>query len=379
MSKLKGVLRRLASRWDMVDPTIWTRHRPGGQLKAKGGVVDKGMPELEDSAVQRLLSAYRSSRPASHYGADSMWRGFFETRQSRMHDIFINGSISEARKVLSNPGESDLFYGFDNLFAEFVQRLRRSSSLRESYARNCLDDLLCFAEAVGALRCENPESELRSNSGFSAEDVLAKLENALGVRITFPNPYPAEFGLATSRGVASYRAIHALDLALRVRQLLKEIPSPKVLEIGAGLGRSAYFATRFGLPGYEIVDLPFTAISQGYFLISTLGADRVTLAGEAASDQAGCVRLTTPSDFLASSARYDLVVNVDSFTEIDPQVAQHYWQKVEASATRFLSINHEINPLTVKDLYDQSRRVKRAFRHPCWLRRGYVEELVEFV
>jgi hypothetical protein len=308
-----------------------------------------------------------------------MWRGFFESRQSRLHDIFLNGSVSEARNVLSHPGKSDLFYGFDNLFGEFVQRLKRSSSLRESYARNCLDDLLCSAEAFGALRCENPESEVRSNSGFSADEVLAKLENSLGIRVTFPNPYPSEFGLRTSRGVASYRAIHSLDLALKIRQLLKGIPSPKVLEIGAGLGRSAYYATRFGLPGYEIVDLPFTTISQGYFLMSTLGADKVILAGEAAPERAGCVRLTTPSNFLASSAHYDLVVNVDSFTEIDPQIARQYWQKIEVSAARFLSINHEINPLTVKDFYDQSRRVKRAFRHPCWVRRGYVEELVEFV
>ena len=308
-----------------------------------------------------------------------MWRGFFETRQSALHDTFMNGSVSEAKKVLSNPGESNLFYGFDNLFVDCVQQIKRSPDCKALGAVPFLDDLLSSAEAFGALRSENPESAAWRNSILSADEVLARMEKALGVQIVFPNPYVDEFGLETSRGAAGYRAIHALDLALRVRQLLKGIPSPRILEIGAGLGRSAYYATQFGLVGYEIVDLPFTAISQGYFLMSTLGTDRVSLAGEAASKGAGCVKLTTPSEFLASSDHYDLVVNVDSFTEIDPQVARQYWQKIEASSTRFLSINHEINPFTVKDLYDQSRRVKRSFRHPCWLRRGYVEELVEFV
>ena len=328
MSKLKNFLRRMATRWDLVEPMVWMRHRPWYLLNVEVAMVKCRGAALDDATIRRVPSAYRASRPDRHYGTASMWRDFFETRQRRLHDLFLTGTAGEVRKALSNPGESDLSYGFDSFFPEFVRQLKRSASDRESYAQLCLDDLLRSAEAFGLTHCDWPESGAWRNNAVSAEEIRVKIEKPFGINITFPNPYPDEFGLATSRGVASYRAVYSLDLALRVKQLLSAVPAPKILEIGAGLGRAAYYAMRIGLPHYEVVDLPFTAISQGYFLMSTLGTDKVVLAGEAGSGQRGTVRLTTPSDFLAAATRYDLVVNVDSFTEIDPEVARRYWNKI---------------------------------------------------
>lgn len=306
-----------------------------------------------------------------------MWRLFFETRHRRLHDIFMNASLNEAREALANPAESDLFYGFEVLFAEFTKKIKKNPTARQSYFQVCLDELLRCAEAFGVLRLDDPQALLWGNSELTADQVISRMEVMLGIRINFPNPYPNEFGLATNRGIAGYRTVHALDLALRVRDLVEGVENPKILEIGAGLGRSAYYALQFGLPGYSIVDVPFTAISQGYFLMTALGPDRVTVAGEAADRKEG-VRLMTPDDFLNSADRYDLVVNMDSFTEVGTAVAEKYWQKIENSSARFLSINHETNPFTVKELYEKSRRVRRVSRHPCWIKRGYVEELIEF-
>jgi putative sugar O-methyltransferase len=143
-----------------------------------------------------------------------------------------------------------------------------------------------------------------------------------------------------------------------------------VLEIGAGLGRTAYFAQQFGLRDYTIIDLPMTNVAQGYFLGRTLGQETVSLYLE---DRPG-VRILPPSAFLEATDRYDLVVNVDSLTEMAPDTARAYCRAIKARAGTFLSINHEHNRFTVGDLCAELGMVADS-RTPYWLRRGYVDEV----
>ena len=112
--------------------------------------------------------------------------------------------------------------------------------------------------------------------------------------------------------------------------------------------------------------------------MSTLGADKVRLAGEPYLTTPGCVNLLLPDEFLNGEQRYDLVINVDSFPEINRRNAQQYWNKIENCSNSFFSINHEFNELTVKELYKDSPRIQSVTRHPSWMRRGYVEELIVF-
>jgi len=77
----------------------------------------------------------------------------------------------------------------------------------------------------------------------SVNEALIGIEVAIGHVIDFPNPFPSEFGIETRRGIASHRGLQALYQAFRVRQMADE-HGGKVVEIGAGLGRTAYYATR---------------------------------------------------------------------------------------------------------------------------------------
>jgi hypothetical protein len=384
MSKLRGhfnsLINSLCQRCDLfhLGPSVWRRNRPFGGLSETPAVSPGVKPPLADGEIQRLLSAYRASKPESYYAAESIWQLFFESRLGQLHEIFMRGSIPEARRELANPGTNQLFYGFDNIFIEFTQQMQSKSRPQREFAQTCLSELLTLAEAFGVLRCENPETGQWRNSRLTSDAVIDRLDTAFGVGIEFPNPYPLENGVATRRGVASYRSVHALYQALRARQLLQELEVPRVLEIGAGLGRGAFYALRFGPMRYDIVDLPFTMLSQGYFLMSTLGADKVRLAEEPYLTTPGCVNLLLPDEFLNGEQRYDLVINVDSFPEINRRIAQQYWNKIENCSNSFLSINHEYNELTVRELYKGSPRVQSVTRHPSWMRRGYVEELIEF-
>jgi len=78
-----------------------------------------------------------------------------------------------------------------------------------------------------------------------------------------------------------------------------------------------------------------------------------------------------PNEFLTTKGRYDLILNVDSLTEMARETAQAYCDAICRRSSAFLSINHEGLPFTVADL------MPRGFdqRSPYWMRPGYVEEL----
>ena len=202
------------------------------------------------------------------------------------------------------------------------------------------------------------------------DELLGKLDRLFGFSIEFPNPFPNEPGLATARGILSYRGPPALYQAWRIRQLAGSRSNPRVVEIGGGLGRTAYYARRFGITDYTIVDIPMTLVAQANFLGRTLGEDSVALYGEASRDAAR-VKLLPPAAFFASRRQYDVALNVDSMTEMARDTAQAYCDAIDARATTFLSINHEGLGFTVADLMPGGM----FQRSPYWMRPGYVEEL----
>jgi len=296
------------------------------------------------SLVESLLATYRRTFREEHYGG--IWKGIFDRFQRPLHEVFMEGSAGEAEAILRNPASNYLHYGFENTFKDY-----KGGSSRD------LSPLHRLSEALGTERLQNPEHlspQMKVRRLWrkldSAEAILLRIDRLLGP-VDFPNPFPGETGTITGRGIDSDRAIHAVYQA----SLLKG----HVLEIGGGLGRTAYYAQRFGIADYTIVDLPFSGISQGYFLGNVLGTH--------------AIKLQSPDEFFASADTYDLVLNVDSMTELSIEAAQKYASAVMDRAKRFISINHESNRFAVRDLFG-----KPQTRHPYWLRAGYVEELFTF-
>jgi hypothetical protein len=116
--------------------------------------------------------------------------------------------------------------------------------------------------------------------------------------------------------------------------------------------------------------LPLTSVAQGYFLGRTLGPGAISLFKEARSS----IAILPPSAFLNSDDRYDVVLNADSLTELNREEASAYCAAFRDRANIFLSINHEINPFTVRELY-AAVAGPSVSRSPYWMRGGYVEEI----
>lgn len=345
-------------------------------LKAVVGYTEGYLVD-DTSLVARLIQAYQNSDHEANKPGNSMWYCFFNERHASIHHIFKNGQFDEATHILRNPASTDLFYGIDTLCNCFLPQFQNQEGC-SAFSMCCLDGLIRFAEAIGAVRLYNPESHHIAPAVFEADTVLSLIEQKLGISLVFPNPYPQECGVLTSKGVVSSRVPQALYQAWKIKQLVKDIKNPRVLEIGAGVGRTAYFANLLGIKDYTIIDLPMTALSSGYFLGRSLGENGIILHGEKQEKSKNKVKILVPSDFFNGHKKYDLIINVDSMTEMDPQIAKKYWKKITSSTKTFLSINHDMNSFTVNDLIEESHDVLRVHRSPYWLRNGYIEELIRF-
>lgn len=347
-------------------------HRRRSSLKAMPA-SSIGTVEDDRVIIDRVVASYkkRTEQPSGQ------WKQIYLDRHRDIHEAFMANDNVRISDILRDPLSSDLMYGFDSM-CKSLRKYGMRSEDRQAPALT-LDALLSLTESIGARRVENPENYGPLANKISGDAVLSQLETALGIQIPMPNFYPSEFGLATRRGVMSYRVPQAIWQGWRASQLVLGIKKPRVLEIGGGLGRTALYAGCFGITDYTIVDIPVSSIAQGYFLGRALGPNAVRLHGEtSAQDDSMAIKVMSPAHFLDGNDRYDLVINVDSLTEMDRKDAVAYWNAIQKRAAIFLSVNHEGNLFTVAELADESISIVRRTRNPSWMRRGYVEEVFEF-
>ncbi len=96
----------------------------------------------------------------------------------------------------------------------------------------------------------------------------------------------------------------------------------------------------------------------------------------AAGENSGCTGVMTPSHLLGSDARYDLVFNADSITEMIAPTARSFCEVIKVKANLFLPSNHETEPLTVRD-HCAGIGMAAIICSPCRMRGGYVDTVIK--
>jgi hypothetical protein len=343
--------------------------------------VGEGTSYDDKELVRRIVAAYRRATETRLRLGQSMWTTIFSQHQAPLHDALASGDTTRTARLLRDPGASNIFFGIDGLLALYLRDMQNDQA-RVNHALACLGGLARLAEAIGVLPVFIPEQLYPGGTpAWTADEILARVEQALDMPLPFPNPFPTEHGTASRRGIVSVRAPQSIYQAWRIRQTVTDVKGARLLELGAGLGRTPYYARLFGIRDYTVIDLPIMNAIQAYFLARVLGEEHVLLYGEPAADSGSRIKIMPPSEFLGAgpASSYDLILNADSLTEMDPAMARAYWSRFEASTKRFISINHEGNPFTVGELIRGSPRVAHYERFPYWMRLGYVEERVTFV
>lgn len=156
----------------------------------------------------------------------------------------------------------------------------------------------------------------------------------------------------------------------QITRLQELIPGARrVVEIGPGMGRAAYYGFLAGLD-YTTIDLPLGIVAQACFLGRAIGPGSLWFAGEDETSSVGKLRLlhSTPDQ------RFDVALNVDSITEMPAAVAFAYFRWCGKHADCLFSINHNKNRFTADQLATFAGPMRVVVRRPCPAWDGYTEQ-----
>lgn len=338
-------------------------------------------PRFGDDAalVARIIEAYRCAAAAFEGHGDSMWASI-STRSAALHATLLSGSVGDVTAQLRYPATHDLLSGFDEAARSIYSAHKAGErGSREAWGAGVHKRLIRLAEAVGAIPLRLQSAGRPDDRDLTIEGLLARLDETLGFKIDFPNPYPDEFGLKSSRGLFNHRALFAIYQAWRLFAWAGGNDRARILEIGAGSGRTAYYARKLGLRDYTIIDLPLTNVAQANFLGRVLEPSALVLTNESCdAARNNKIRIFGPAWFDASDEHFDVALNADSITEMDRRRAVAYFEKLASHARIFVSINHEANPFTAAELPSFAGHACRPTRYPYWLDDSYVEETFLF-
>ena len=242
--------------------------------------------------------------------------------------------------------------------------------------------IIDLAKAIGVSGIQNPENGDKLhpktnvvNLGIS--EILQRIEKKIGFDISCPPFIGNRKTTLTDYGIVTDRHCHYLWILKRIIELCPDRNS-RILEVGAGLGLLGYYLDKAGYKDYTTIDLAYPNACQTYFLARNLPERNIIISGEEANPFSSkfkdSLKLLHSTDFIdVPKGRFDLMINIDSLTEMNIEEANKYMQS--DCATLLLSINHEVNEFRVNDINGDYRSLK--YRYPFWLRAGYVEELYE--
>ncbi|MEJ7787608.1 MAG: putative sugar O-methyltransferase [Solirubrobacteraceae bacterium] len=352
-------------------------------------VPDKLATEHDVAIAERLLAAYRaaSSAPQPPRAADraDVWTRIM-AGQGRLASILRRGDPRELAAYLCNLSRHDASEGLEQGSYGF-QRVMGDPSYRRFVALMVGDALVSLAEAVGALAVENPEQGPFGQSIHrDPAELVERISARVGTDVAPPDVDGGLLKIDTGRGLFGGRDANAIYTAHLLRQTTLDLRAPRICEIGAGSGRVAYWSRRFGLDSYTVVDLPHINVVQGYYLLKSLPGEEVSLYGEDPPGVASGRVQILPAHAIADlqGPLFDLVLNQDSFPEIDPATVADYLRWITRCCEgSLLSINFESKPpygrgrahLSVPELVGEVGGFELTHRFPYWLRRGYVVEL----
>jgi hypothetical protein len=328
-----------------------------------------GLSLVESKDLERLVDSISDEIEIIPSG---QWDDIFNAYQSEALNYIKIKDYLSLENMLINPLTNDLMYGFDNL-----SKSLRSPFRLETITENLIaaDHFVALAEYLGVINYISPEglsNPIKRKTDIEAiiNKIITKIFNTQ--TFSFPSPYRGEKGISTQFGIASLRVPSAIYQALRISKY-----GDNICEIGPGLGRTAYFATLLGIKKYTLVDIPASSLVQGYFLLASQAETKFIFNGENESDSG--LHFKTPRTFLSSVERYDLVLNVDSLTEMGIDAARNYLKEITTRAKYFLSINHEENEFCMRELSTEFPQLQLVQRSRSWIRPGYVEELYKII
>jgi hypothetical protein len=234
---------------------------------------------------------------------------------------------------------------------------------------------LNLAEFLGILRHNNPEQFRLKFKKPDLDFIIEEIEKKLCIELKFDCVFPGEEGIKTKKGIISNREIQAIYQAYKIKKIFDKNNYNNILEIGGGLGRTAYYCNKFGIKNCTIVDLLIPRICQLNYLSRVINERDIISEKEIIKpiNYENKIKIISPNYLFNNKISFDLVFNSDSLTEIDDENQKKYVNLIKDSTKYFYSINHESNKNKVTDLFSNIK-TKYYEKNLYWMRKGYLEE-----
>lgn len=317
--------------------------------------------------AERLLSSYNKAIDDYRSPGKDIWSGISQN-QSKFLSILKRNDPVELANYLCNMNREDATIG--TIQGNFVyDRLVKDSSYRKHIALITKDKLVSLAEALGVSNIENPEQGIYGETMHqNPEELFENISAFIGHDLTPPAIDSGLLKIKVGNALVGERDISAIYTAYIIKSAMK------VCEIGGGGGRACLWSKKFGVAEYTILDLPHINVVQGFYLLKSI-PDSVSLFGEADKP----VRIM-PAHALPKE-KFDLILNQDSFPEIDKSTVINYLNWIKGHCNEFMSINFESKAsykggqhLNVSELIREVGGFNRMERVQYWLRKGYILE-----
>lgn len=331
-------------------------------------------PDRDDKFLLSICDYYKG-RKDLHKLERSVWSDNLY-RHMDFHAALTHYDFNALHNMLSRMFSTGITHG-TNQGENHFKKLKENESFREVMGYMTLDVFMALLQWFEIVEVFSPE-EFQFDTNLStarwvtdhaksgdADAFMLRLEQKYDFDASAPKYTKDLFGFKMKRGIYSLRDFWALGVALEIKTYIQNnrLDINRICEIGGGVGHLAYYLTRLGFSDISIVDLPTVSVSQMYFLGTNLPKHNI--------------KLLEPKQF--ESQNYDLVVNVDSFVEMNKDVALEYLRTMK-KGTRLLSINHERifydepeDKFTVSGLAEKAG-LRKLSRDLFWLRKGYVKE-----
>ncbi|CAO6124498.1 Putative sugar O-methyltransferase [Candidatus Pelagibacterales bacterium] len=336
--------------------------------------ISKEKTKLSNQFYEKIFNIINQK---DEINKDSIWLNIFNNFHKNVIDI-IKSDKSRIEDILDDPSKYDIFYGFDSNCNYVLKNTRYSDYFENDEL--VIDKILNFAEYLGILRHNNPERYRIIFKKPSLDNLINEIEKKINIELKFNNVFPGEKGVKTQKGIISNREIQAIYQAYKIKEIFKKNNYKNILEIGGGLGRTAYYCYKFGIKDYTIVDLLIPRVCQLNYLSRVLNEENIINESQIINleNLENKIKIISPNYLFNKNIKYDLIFNSDSITEIDSVNQNKYINFIKKNAKYFYSINHESNKNRVNGLFSNTN-ILEVEKNLYWLRRGYLEEHFKFI
>jgi hypothetical protein len=306
-------------------------------------------------------------------------------KQSSLANILNSSDSTQLAKYLNSAPSNAIGRGVlqGDLETKLLQRSRKYRNLAAKITRRRIEAVL---EAQGYKSILNPEQGQWEGIGEKElASMLSDFEHNLDCSLSPPNIFAGLFEISLGAYRFNQVDLMSLNSALAVRRVMSDKSLQRIVEIGGGSGRFAYYCLKLGLGPIYIIDLPHVLILQYWYLSKALPASKIRFNHSSDSSSADIVLVPNSKMNSIDSKQIEMVFNQDSFAEMPTDIVKQYldWIALNKDSLIF-SINHESKPfsnyggeqqINIFEVLSSDNRFKLLSRELDWVRRGYVRSI----